>query len=253
MKTAIRILAVSITMIVLFTGCKKHDVGAVHPGQSDDPKSFSGATHKEGTGITLLPETKQRLGIDLTEVKDVKLPKEVVFTARVFATEGNNEFFGSGILPAEKADFIREGTAVQVGSAGHKFEGSVAKVLQPISTKETEVVVRFAGNEKAHRAGSFVTVTANIPSDETVASIPREALIRGSGDSFVYVQNGEAYLRTVVQPGREVNGSVEIKDGLLEGDLVVTKGAMDLWLVELRAVKGGQGCCPAPAVKKKAK
>jgi hypothetical protein len=44
---------------------------------------------------------------------------------------------------------------------------------------------------------------------------------------------------------------VEIKDGLLEGDQVVTRGAMDLWLVELRAVKGGQGCCPAPPVRGK--
>ena len=54
-----------------------------------------------------------------------------------------------------------------------------------------------------------------------------------------------------VQAGAEGDGLVEIRDGLLSGDSVVTQGALQLWLIELRAVKGGQGCCAAPAVRKK--
>jgi multidrug efflux pump subunit AcrA (membrane-fusion protein) len=51
--------------------------------------------------------------------------------------------------------------------------------------------------------------------------------------------NGEAYQRTAVKTGAEADGLVEITDGLLEGDSVVTKPVESLYLVELRAVKGG--------------
>jgi multidrug efflux pump subunit AcrA (membrane-fusion protein) len=68
---------------------------------------------------------------------------------------------------------------------------------------------------------------------------------------LVYVVNGDAYLLTWVELGARSGGLVEVTDGLLAGDSVVTRGAMDLWLVELRAQKGGQGCCPAPPKKER--
>jgi multidrug efflux pump subunit AcrA (membrane-fusion protein) len=39
--------------------------------------------------------------------------------------------------------------------------------------------------------------------------------------------------------GSEADGWVEITDGLLAGDQVVTKPVQTLWLIELRATKGG--------------
>ena len=47
--------------------------------------------------------------------------------------------------------------------------------------------------------------------------------------------------------GAEIARLLEIKTG----DSVVTQGALDLWLIELRAVKGGQGCCPTPPARGK--
>jgi multidrug efflux pump subunit AcrA (membrane-fusion protein) len=76
-------------------------------------------------------------------------------------------------------------------------------------------------------------------------------VIHGATGDLVYVVNGDAYLLTWVELGSESGGWVEVIDGLLAGDRVVTRGAMDLWLVELRAQKGGQGCCPAPPKKGK--
>jgi multidrug efflux pump subunit AcrA (membrane-fusion protein) len=239
-------------------GCKPAEHGHDHDGDhgheteshshGDDAQSFSGATHKEGKGITLLPETEKRLGLRLAEVKEESVAKEIEFTALVFATESNKTLLASGWLPASEAKST--GTAVKLRSAtGALFDGTIAKAVKSVSTNEAEIIIRFAA--KNIPLGSFLQVTAKIESTEPAITIPREALIAGTTETFVYVQNGNAYLRTIVEPGRGNKDSVEIKDGLLEGDHVVTRGALDLWLVELRAVKGGQGCCPAPPVKGK--
>ena len=246
----LRLIALVIICLTIF-GCKRgeHDHGHSHDA---DAQSFSGATHKEGKGITLLPETEKRLGVQLAEVKEATLPTEIAFTARVFATESNAQLLASGWLPVSDAKTFSTGTRVKLRSAsGESFNGIVADAVGHISKNETEVVVRFGGPNVL--LGAFLQVTANIQSENSTITIPREALIRGTTETFVYVQNGDAYLRTVVEPGRETENTVEIQGGLLEGDSVVTQGAMDLWLVELRAVKGGQGCCPAPPAKGKGK
>lgn len=248
MNTALRVTALAITCLSVI-GCKPvdHDHGHSHEA---DAQSFSGAVHKEGKGITLLPETEKRLGVQLAEVKETTISKEVEFTARVFASETNGQLLASGWLAVNDAKSFSTGSFVTLRSgSGESFEGIVADAKKPLSTNETEIVVQFRAENVP--VGTFLQIAANIPSENPTITIPREALIRGTTETFVYVQNGDAYLRTVVESGRENKDSVEIKDGLLEGDVVVTQGAMDLWLVELRAVKGGQGCCPAPPVKGK--
>lgn len=263
MKLPLRFLAVVVGCAV-FGGCHRHDEAGHHHdhdeqeesgdhhSHGDDAKSFSGATHKEGTGITLLPQTKERLGVEVEEVRETALSREISFTARVFTTETNGQYEASGIVPATEAKFFDAGVPVTlVNAKQERLQGVIASSAHPVSTNETELVVRFPAGSGSVAPGSFLRITAAVPSEDVVMTVPREALITGPAESFVYVQNGEAYLRTVVQPGRRSSDSVEVKDGLLEGDSVVSRGAMDLWLIELRAVKGGQGCCPAPPAKGK--
>ena len=72
--------------------------------------------------------------------------------------------------------------------------------------------------------------------------VPAQALLRTSEGVFVFVQNGQRWLRTAVKFGVESDGSVQVADGLLEGDVIAVAGVRDLWLAELQAVKGGVGC-----------
>lgn len=52
-------------------------------------------------------------------------------------------------------------------------------------------------------------------------------------------KNGEHFLRTPNKAGANSGDLVEVLDGLLTGDVVVSKGAEQLWLIELRFTKGG--------------
>jgi hypothetical protein len=92
-------------------------------------------------------------------------------------------------------------------------------------------------------------VTARTEGAQQVLTVPKAAVLNTTAGSSVYVENGEYYKRTVVELGRTLGDSVEIKEGVYEGDIVVTNAAQTLWLIELRAVKGGKGCCPMPDAK----
>ena len=59
---------------------------------------------------------------------------------------------------------------------------------------------------------------------------------------FVYVANGDWFLRTPVVIGATDASHVEIKDGLYEGDAIVVKGVRGLSLAEIQALNGGVGC-----------
>ncbi|MBL8992520.1 MAG: hypothetical protein JNM63_04215, partial [Spirochaetia bacterium] len=56
---------------------------------------------------------------------------------------------------------------------------------------------------------------------------------------FVYVENGKRLLRQEVKSGRQSAGQIEILEGLYSGDRVAVKPVEWLYLIELRAVKGG--------------
>lgn len=72
--------------------------------------------------------------------------------------------------------------------------------------------------------------------------VPAQALLRTSEGAFVFVQNGQRWLRTAVKIGAESDGAVQVADGLLEGDVIAVAGVWGLWLAELQAIKGGVGC-----------
>ena len=75
-----------------------------------------------------------------------------------------------------------------------------------------------------------------------VAAIPAEALLRTVKGDFVYVANGEWFLKTAVKIGANDGAWVEIAGGLYEGDRIVISGTKALWLAEVHAVNGGVGC-----------
>lgn len=74
------------------------------------------------------------------------------------------------------------------------------------------------------------------------AALPRQAVLRTSEGTFVFVLNGKRWLRTPVRTGAESAETIVIDDGVLEGDVVAVAGVHDLWLAELQAIKGGVGC-----------
>jgi len=120
----------------------------------------------------------------------------------------------AGPAAAAEAAHYKAGHGLQLSPAAARF----------ISLETAEVGVQEIG-----AAGS-------------VPAIPATALLRTVKGDFVYVANGEWYLRTPVQIGAGHGAWLEVTGGLYEGDTVVTQGAHALWLAELSATNGGVGC-----------
>ena len=250
--------ALTLTMAISFAGCGHqegdghgHGKEAAHgkdAGHGEEPPS--GASFKPGKGVILTDETRKILGVEVADVTERKLPNQIRFTVQVFGEAHHHalkdddhtgcDVHGSALLPADRASAVKSGQPVQVlKNTNSPLGGVVLGVQKALALGESEVVIGVSNATAALKAGEFVPARINLPRDEPVMAIPQAALLRTSEGTFVYAANGDAYFRTAVKVGGEADGWVEITDGLLAGDQVVSQPVETLWLIELRATKGG--------------
>ncbi len=210
----------------------------------------SGASFQAGKGILLSEETRKLLGLEVAEVAPRKLEHQLRFTVQVFGEKHRHlvnpedhtgcDVHGSGFVSPEVIGAIKVGHPVLVmRDTNRPIGGVVLAVQKALALGETEVVVGFSNATGALRSGEFVPARISLPRADEVLAIPFSALLRGAEGTFVYVVKGDACQRTAVKVRAEADGWVEIVEGLSRGVQVVTRPVETLWLIELRATKGG--------------
>ena len=138
-----------------------------------------------------------------------------------------------------KGFFERDVPNVKVGQA-------VSLVLRPFKSWRAQGVIKAisADLEKAKRTAHLwievpnrdyrlkpqmaVDISILLSTTGHVLTVPREAVLKEGGESFVFVANGDAFLRQKVVVGAEDHLYYEIREGLYEGDQVVTRGNHEL-------------------------
>jgi hypothetical protein len=261
MKTP-RVVAFASVLVAaaLFAGCGHkeghgHDHGEEEShgkghGHGHGEESPSGASFKAGKGVMLTDETRKSIGVEVADVTEHKLPNQIRFTVQVFGEKHHHlpnqndhagcDVHGSGFVSTDTAAIVKAGQPVEVLKTNTAPLGGVVLAVQKaLALGETEIVIGVSNATAALKPGEFVPARISLPRDEAVTAIPQSAVLRASEGTFVYAVNGDAYFRTAVKVGAEADGWVEITDGLLAGDQVVTKPVQTLWLIELRATKGG--------------
>lgn len=254
-------MLVSLALLPIGCGCQKennnqhkeedgHDHGKEKSEEGEHEESPSGASFKPGKGIILTDETSKIIGLAIADVIEEKLAQIVELNAQIFSDAHRFEdlnidhtdcdFHASGFLPVDKAALVKPKQQVKLlDSNKETFDGFVASVQKPLSHGETEIIVGVTTAEKTLKDGEFIQASILVPRDEAVTVIPKSALLRTAEGTFVYAVNGKAYYRTAVKLGSQAGDKIEITDGLYPGDQVVTKPVETLWLIELRATKGG--------------
>lgn len=219
-------------------------------GHSHGEGSPSGASFKPGKGVIVTEESRKLIGIEIADVSERNLSNQIRFTVQVFGERHRHlpnqddhsgcDVHGSGFVSTNTAVFVKAGQPVQVlKNTNSPLGGVVLAVQKALALGESEIVIGVSNATAALQPGEFIPARIHLPRAEAVAAIPQSALLRTSEGTFVYAVNGDAYFRTAVKVGAESDGWVEIADGLLAGDAVVTKPVQTLWLIELRATKGG--------------
>lgn len=233
-------------IILLPLGCGKSG----HQGEEESP---SGASFKEGRGITFKEETSKIIGLEVVDVTEEMMPEVVQVNVQIFTeihrltdtdmSHTGCQFHGSGFLAADKASFIQPKQSVTFQTlSGKTLEGFVVSAQKPLVHGESEVIVGITTQESGLKDGEFVKATISMPRSAPVTMIPKSALLRTVEGTYVYAVNGDAYIRTAVSAGSQTDEKIEITDGLYAGDRVVAKPVETLWLIELRATKGGGHC-----------
>ena len=236
---------VALGAILLQAGC-----GPKESKGHDEDESPSGASFKAGKGIFLTDETRNILGLKIADVSEEKLPQVIRFNLQIYGEthrfmhsdvdHSGCDVHGSGFLPPDKALLIEPKAPVKLLAANNEsINGFVVAVQKTLAHGETEIIVGVANTGTKLKDGEFVHATITLPREQPVTVIPSSALLRTIEGAFVYTVNGDAYYRTTVKTGSQSDGKIEITDGLFSGDQVVTEPVQTLWIIELRATKGG--------------
>lgn len=225
-----------------------HDHGHDHDSHEESP---SGGSFVPGKGVLLTDETREILGVEVAEVTEESLPAETRFTAKIFGEKHHHlphledhrgcDVHGSGLVPVGVATNVAKGDPVQVTLGGSEpLRGVVLGVQRAAALGESEVIIGISNAISVLSPGQFIPASILHPPGAPTPVVPQSALLRTAQGAFVYtVQDDDAYLRTAVRPGAESGGRVAILDGLSGTERVVIKPVQTLWLVELRATKGG--------------
>jgi membrane fusion protein (multidrug efflux system) len=140
-------------------------------------------------------------------------------------------------LPERHLSELAEGQAVRVRVAAHPdrvFDGEIQAISPAIdtSTRNLRLRARFANADLALRPGMFARVSALLPVQDQVLTLPREAITFNTyGDSVFLIEEQEGKLkvqRRQVKTGAVIADAVVIEDGLALGDRVVLAGQVKL-------------------------
>ena len=101
------------------------------------------------------------------------------------------------------------------------------------------MLFRSANNRGKFKPNLFAEMDVVVGGGQEALSIPLEALIVTEGQSFVFVEEKGSFRRADVVLGARDDRFVEVKKGLLPGDLVVTDGKQQVYTKSSMARQGG--------------
>lgn len=124
---------------------------------------------------------------------------------------------------------------------GEVFAGRIARFSPMIDPQKRTIHLWV---EVPNRGGTlkpnlFADMDAVVGGGKEVLAIPSDALITTEGARFVFVEEDGGFRRADVVLGARDDRFVEVKNGLLPGDRVVTLGKQEVYTKSLMAREGG--------------
>ena len=125
---------------------------------------------------------------------------------------------------------------------GVEFSGTIVDIGAVINeqSRAATVVFEVPNRDRTLRIGMQANVRLDAGETSDALIIPKEAVLENEGKKIVYVLvSGEEFQRRDVTLGDEYGGKVAVVKGLEAGERVVTQGALQLKLQELRPADAG--------------
>lgn len=131
-------------------------------------------------------------------------------------------------VPETFLTVVREGMKIEANSivyADRVFSGTVDSIDTRVDPVSRAVRVRaiLPNTEGALKPGMFLTVDLQRDRGEVLVA-PEQSIVPEGSQQFVYVVNDGKVEKRAVTIGRRIPGFVVIRDGLSDGETVVTEG-----------------------------
>jgi hypothetical protein len=233
MKRSINLILCCAVLLMVPCGCGHKDSAEEAGGHGQSQVKLCG--FKENHGVFVNDEVRRALGLATLEVTPKALPQTIRGTARVFAAGK-----ASMLVDTNTARAIKVGQRVLLDKKHDATVVAVENESGPL-TGNVEVIIGFAGDTLG--IGAHVAASLQIQRREALPAVPESSLLGTATGDYLFVANGQHFLRTPVKVAGKSEGWLAIADGLVEGDVVVTNGVEGLWCIELQATKGGYACC----------
>lgn len=126
---------------------------------------------------------------------------------------------------------------------GEVFQGTLTQVgsLMDETTRTVKGRVEAANPAGRLKPGMFAEVRIISKDPLTMLSVPERAVRTIAGKTVVFVSGpGGTFVRRDIKTGREIEGYVEILEGLKEGENVVTDGSFDVKAEMLKGTLEGE-------------
>jgi len=129
-------------------------------------------------------------------------------------------------VPESLAAYVRDGDAADVGvqATGDHFTGKVVRTTGALdrATRSLQVEVDVANPKGRLTPGMYADVTLAIAGSPDALTVPVEALDRETNGASVLVVNGDGVVeRRSVRTGLETPNTVQILDGVRDGERVI--------------------------------
>ena len=136
-------------------------------------------------------------------------------------------------VPERDLTTLRQGLPVRMqvdALAGQRFEGVVDRIAPVVDAGSGtfRVVCAFDPEDGALQPGMFARISIDYDNRAAALAIPRPALLEDDGETAVFVVRDGIAVRTVITTGYVDGGFIEVREGLSEGDRVVTAGKVAL-------------------------
>jgi len=129
-----------------------------------------------------------------------------------------DEFYVSRVLPGQRATFVLNGSTYDV---------EVDKIYPEIVTGVFTVDLAFGqGTPGNLRRGQTLQLDLTLGSPQEALLLPVGSFVQETGGNWVFVldPDGESASRRSIQTGRRNNRYIEVREGLSEGERVITSG-----------------------------
>jgi membrane fusion protein, heavy metal efflux system len=210
-------------------------------------KQLGATANEDGTLTIVAPISGTVADRDTTTGESTKDPGKKIMSI----VNGSSIQVSSNVFEKDLSQ-IKVDQAVRVkvnGLADRTFSGRVSVIGTAVNseTRAVPVKVELDNADGALKPGMFAAIevlTEQTPA--AVLAIPKSAIVETNDKKkIVFVQNGKSFQSTDVTLGRESGELIEVTNGLLDGDQVVTQRAPQLYAQSLRG--GGHSPAASPS------